>query len=66
MRAVRNVGDNGRTVVVTIHQPSIELFESFDRCVRHPGGRACACLGMRVARWPLGAGVHACGAIVKG
>ncbi len=31
MRAVRAVGNNGRTVVVTIHQPSIEIFESFDR-----------------------------------
>eukprot|EP00955_Chlamydomonas_euryale_P035503 350146-Chlamydomonas_euryale.AAC.4 len=30
MRAVRNVADNGRTVCVTIHQPSIEIFEAFD------------------------------------
>ncbi|GIL61720.1 hypothetical protein Vafri_16118 [Volvox africanus] len=30
MRAVRNVACNGRTVMVTIHQPSIEIFESFD------------------------------------
>ena len=27
MRAVRNVARNGRTVIVTIHQPSIEIFE---------------------------------------
>ncbi|GAX73712.1 hypothetical protein CEUSTIGMA_g1165.t1 [Chlamydomonas eustigma] len=30
MRAIRNVGRLNRTVVVTIHQPSIEIFESFD------------------------------------
>ena len=33
MAAVRNVASNGRTVMVTIHQPSIEIFESFDRLV---------------------------------
>jgi ABC-type multidrug transport system ATPase subunit len=31
--AVRNVAANGRTVMVTIHQPSIEIFEAFDRLV---------------------------------
>jgi len=30
MNAVRNVALNGRTVMVTIHQPSIEIFEAFD------------------------------------
>ncbi|KAG0463122.1 hypothetical protein HPP92_021598 [Vanilla planifolia] len=30
MRAVKNVVDTGRTVVCTIHQPSINIFESFD------------------------------------
>ncbi|XP_068660503.1 pleiotropic drug resistance protein 3-like [Aristolochia californica] len=30
MRAVRNVVDTGRTVVCTIHQPSIDIFEAFD------------------------------------
>ncbi|VYS59100.1 unnamed protein product [Arabidopsis thaliana] len=30
MRTVRNIVDTGRTVVCTIHQPSIDIFESFD------------------------------------
>ncbi|XP_052166849.1 ABC transporter G family member 46 [Oryza glaberrima] len=30
MRTVRNIVDMGRTVVCTIHQPSIDIFESFD------------------------------------
>jgi ABC-type multidrug transport system ATPase subunit len=30
MSAVRNVASSGRTVMVTIHQPSIEIFEAFD------------------------------------
>lgn len=30
MRAVKNVVDTGRTVVCTIHQPSTNIFESFD------------------------------------
>ncbi|VAI01847.1 unnamed protein product [Triticum turgidum subsp. durum] len=30
MRAVKNVADTGRTVVCTIHQPSIDIFEAFD------------------------------------
>ncbi|PNY05570.1 pleiotropic drug resistance protein 1-like [Trifolium pratense] len=30
MRAIRNIVDNGRTVVCAIHQPNIDIFESFD------------------------------------
>ncbi|KAG5086474.1 hypothetical protein JHK82_053871 [Glycine max] len=30
MRAIRKIVDTGRTVVCTIHQPSIDIFESFD------------------------------------
>lgn len=30
MRAVKNVVETGRTVVCTIHQPSIDIFEAFD------------------------------------
>ncbi|KAJ4823601.1 hypothetical protein Tsubulata_026480 [Turnera subulata] len=33
MRAVKNIAETGRTVVCTIHQPSIDIFEAFDELV---------------------------------
>lgn len=40
MRAVRNVANGNRTVMVTIHQPSMEIFEAFDQLVLlQRGGR---------------------------
>ncbi|KAG8480809.1 hypothetical protein CXB51_025543 [Gossypium anomalum] len=40
MRAVKNVVETGRTVVCTIHQPSIHIFEAFDELIlMKTGGR---------------------------
>lgn len=33
MHVVKNVADTGRTIVCIIHQPSIDIFESFDEAV---------------------------------
>ncbi|XP_019169567.1 PREDICTED: pleiotropic drug resistance protein 3-like isoform X1 [Ipomoea nil] len=33
MRAVKNVVGTGRTIVCTIHQPSIDIFEAFDELI---------------------------------
>ncbi|KAI3806303.1 hypothetical protein L1987_22202 [Smallanthus sonchifolius] len=48
MRTVRNTVDTGRTVVCTIHQPSIDIFEAFDELLLMKrggrviyGGRVC-------------------------
>jgi len=30
MRSMRNIVDTGRTVVCTIHQPRIDIFDAFD------------------------------------
>lgn len=34
IRAVKNVVGTGRTTVCTIHQPSIDIFETFDEVVK--------------------------------
>ncbi|KAJ8767846.1 hypothetical protein K2173_020786 [Erythroxylum novogranatense] len=40
MRTIRNTVDTGRTVVCTIHQPSIDIFEAFDELLlMKKGGR---------------------------
>ncbi|KAM1490305.1 pleiotropic drug resistance protein 3-like [Malus sylvestris] len=40
MRAVKNVANTGRTIVCTIHQPNIDIFESFDELILlKTGGR---------------------------
>ncbi|KAI8531791.1 hypothetical protein RHMOL_Rhmol11G0163000 [Rhododendron molle] len=40
MRAVKNVADTGRTIVCTIHQPSIDIFEAFNELILlKTGGR---------------------------
>ncbi|KAL2236963.1 ABC transporter G family member 32 isoform X2 [Sesamum indicum] len=48
MRAVRNIVDTGRTIVCTIHQPSIDIFESFDELLLMKRG------GQLIYAGPLG------------
>ncbi|KAL3843577.1 hypothetical protein ACJIZ3_000980 [Penstemon smallii] len=44
IRAVKNVANTGRTIVCTIHQPSIDIFEAFDELVLlKAGGRMIYC-----------------------
>jgi ABC-type multidrug transport system ATPase subunit len=38
MRAVKNIAETGRTVVCTIHQPSIDIFEAFDELILMKNG----------------------------
>ncbi|KAJ7977817.1 Pleiotropic drug resistance ABC transporter [Quillaja saponaria] len=40
IQAMRNIADTGRTIVCTIHQPSIDIFEAFDELLLlKAGGR---------------------------
>ncbi|MBA0699835.1 hypothetical protein Goari_001440 [Gossypium aridum] len=38
MRAVKNVADTGRTIICTIHQTSIDIFEAFDELILPKNG----------------------------
>ncbi|KAL1814400.1 hypothetical protein ACET3Z_016974 [Daucus carota] len=52
MRTVRNTVDTGRTVVCTIHQPSIDIFEAFDELLLMKRG------GQVIYSGPLGSNSH--------
>ncbi|CAI0423363.1 unnamed protein product [Linum tenue] len=52
MRTVRNTVDTGRTVVCTIHQPSIDIFEAFDELLLMKRG------GQVIYAGPLGRNSH--------
>ncbi|CAL5325524.1 unnamed protein product [Camellia sinensis] len=52
MRTVRNTMDTGRTVVCTIHQPSIDIFEAFDELLLMKRG------GNVIYAGPLGCHSH--------
>ncbi|XP_009628925.1 pleiotropic drug resistance protein 2-like [Nicotiana tomentosiformis] len=52
MRTVRNTVDTGRTVVCTIHQPSIDIFEAFDELLLMKRG------GQVIFAGPLGHHSH--------
>nr|GLL29378.1 pleiotropic drug resistance protein 3-like [Ipomoea trifida] len=52
MRAVKNVVGTGRTIVCTIHQPSIDIFEAFDELILLKAG------GKMIYWGPLG--WHSC------
>ncbi|WCJ19069.1 ABC transporter G family member 39 [Euphorbia peplus] len=52
MRTVRNTVDTGRTVVCTIHQPSIDIFEAFDELLLMKRG------GQVIYAGPLGHQSH--------
>ena len=52
MRTVRNTVDTGRTVVCTIHQPSIDIFEAFDELLLMKRGGQVTYAG------PLGQNSH--------
>ena len=67
MRTVRNIVNTGRTIVCTIHQPSIDIFESFDELLLlKRGGQTiyaghcpcCPTLGLGIAKPAAAAAVE--------
>jgi energy-coupling factor transporter ATP-binding protein EcfA2 len=53
MRAVRNTVNTGRTVVCTIHQPSIDIID-----VSACGQATCCCMACAILQKPLRASVY--------
>ncbi|RXH88665.1 hypothetical protein DVH24_000264 [Malus domestica] len=59
MRTVRNTVDTGRTVVCTIHQPSIDIFEAFDELLlMKREGQIIYLGGQVIYLGPLGRNYH--------
>ncbi|XP_030479880.1 pleiotropic drug resistance protein 1 [Cannabis sativa] len=56
MRAVRNAVNTGRTIVCTIHQPSLDIFEAFDELF------LMKCGGEEIYAGPLG---HHCSNLIQ-
>ena len=77
MQSVKNVSRNGRTVMVTIHQPSIDIFEAFDALVLlQRGGKARALARQqiplrppaerRLCTWACASTARCCGCRLQG
>ena len=58
IRSVKNTSRSGRTVIVTIHQPSLEIFEAFDALVLlQKGGKVRSGLPAVFMQWTSSAGM---------
>ncbi|KAG4972604.1 hypothetical protein JHK85_039025 [Glycine max] len=59
-RTVRNIVDTGRTILCTIHQPSIDIFEAFDEVTFPTKARRtrniCWAIGLDVGNYNFGTG----------